>query len=83
MPTARRTTIISEETKDHFSKGRPRLWGFSYTDFAKLFHMNENALRQAVFKGRVDLADLESVCMFWFRRRQLHPVVPELPTSPQ
>jgi hypothetical protein len=79
MPRVRRTSIISEDTQQRLSKGRPKLWSFSYTDFATLFHMNENALRQAVFKGAVDLADLESICRFWLKRRQRHPAIPELP----
>lgn len=79
MPRVRRTSIVSEDTIARLSKGRPKLWSYSYADFATLFQMNENALRQAVFKGSVDLSDLESICRFWLTRRQRHPAFPEGP----
>lgn len=79
MPRVRRTSIVSEDTITRLSRGRPKLWSFSYVDFATLFQMNENSLRQAVFKGTVNLSDLESICRFWLLRRSKHPAIPEGP----
>jgi hypothetical protein len=50
-------------------KGRPRLWGYSYPDLARLFGMREPAVRQAARRGAFDPSDMESVVAFALRRR--------------
>lgn len=49
--------------------GRPvpgaKLWAFGYADFAALFGMTEEAVRQRVRRGAFDPSDLESIFQFW------------------
>ena len=64
---------LCEHTPESTGKlgGRgPKLWAFGYEALAKLFGMTEGAVRQAVYDGRLDPADLEMVCESWMR---FHP----------
>jgi hypothetical protein len=58
----RRGVIISDRVP---RKGRPRIWGFGYADFAELLGTTPESARQLVLKGKFNPADLRSICEFW------------------
>lgn len=68
-PRVRRTVTLGKYAPDARKYGgSPRLWAFSIQDLAHLFEMSTGAVRKAMFDGRFDPTDLESICAYWEQR---------------
>ena len=51
------------------NSGPTRLWAYGYADLARLFGMEETAVRKVVQRGGLDPANLSEVIDFYLNRK--------------
>jgi hypothetical protein len=74
-PTTKLRTVVL--CKGVPPTGRSRVWAFSYGSLAALLGLTKGTVRQMVFQGRLEPADLEQVCLAWLARRNRKEASPE------